>query len=131
MKYKLPRSHKTKSEDFYRAEEMGFLKKKYHGKIPYHIYSREGSKLVFHTGQKIHTQGKLVEYKNKLAVVYKVEPNGVYLLRLKEGQLGETEKKPIFVKEFDYQEHTYPVELPFFSSLGLISASEVNYKKKK
>lgn len=126
---KLPRTHKTKSEQFYRAEEMGYLKKKYHGKIPYHVYSREGTKLIFHTGERIHTQGELVEYKNKLAVVYKVEPNGVYLLKLKEGQFGEVEKKPIFVHEFDYQEHTYPVELPLFNQLGLISFSSVKYKK--
>jgi len=129
---KLPRSHKTKSEQFYLAEELGYLKKKYHGKIPYHVYSREASKYGFHIRQKIHTKGQLVEYRGKLAVVYKVEPNGVYLLKLKKGEAEEFEKEPIFVKENTYQEHTYPVlKFPFYSIVGALAFMEgINYKKR-
>ena len=87
-------------------------REKYKGRLP---PFRVVSKLATHkvTGQEglMYKEGSVVAYKDKIAVVDKVDKNCVYLIEIREDEIDEKGQNRFFVNNEDYLEHgvVYPV----------------------
>jgi hypothetical protein len=110
MVYKVKHSHKRLPKDYFRERELKEVTKKNKKHFSINRTSLEGSRYALHTNEETHKKGAVVDIDGQLGVVEKVSRKGVYVQKYtsNKGFFEKTTKKPVFIKERDYEKRAFP-----------------------
>jgi hypothetical protein len=113
MAYKVKSSKKP---DYAELELKHFREEHKHKKYKFTEFTREGTRRIMHVPENTHKKGNWVVYDERLHIVNKVSPRGVWLQPYSETRepMKEKDKAPkkIFIKEKDYEKQVEPVFIP-------------------
>jgi hypothetical protein len=107
MTYKI--KSKKIPKGYFEEKEIERLRKKYKGKLPpFTTITRAGTRYVAGIQKKVHREGSMILYKDKIARIDRVTEKGIWITPFKTNGITTPTKEIIFIPEKRVEREVYP-----------------------